>query len=457
MLTHDEVAKARRGRKSVFGALSLAGGLMSILCLGRWMALMLFVLPSLSHGESVEKKADLIEMAERVQARVVQERGLQAKKPIRWEVASKEKVRSYLLQTLREQYAPGEMKAEGLAMSAIGLIPASLNYEEFVVDLYEEQVGGYYDPKKDTFFLADWIPMSMQPSILSHELTHALQDQNFNIDKFVDRIRGNSDAMVARSALVEGEATLVMMMDAMGEMGMEPDTQALGLLDGTIGDMMFALSASQYPKFAEAPSALRELLLFPYIKGLTFVSEGRKRGGWKRVEKVYSDLPASTEQVIHPEKYYDQRDNPVDVPLFFLDKVPLGDWKKIYEDVLGEFTIRQMLEPIQSKDEMARAAAGWGGDRLRVFQAGKELAWIHLSVWDSDRDAVEFAGAMSKVIQHKKNGTVHQPLAGETRIVWKDEKGRVVSVERKGNKVLIVSDFDDGQTTKIRNAAWGGV
>ena len=415
-----------------------------------WVFVLLFMASGAWGGEQGES---LIELGKRVEQRVVKLRGLEVKKPIRWEGTSKDKVRADLLKTLNEQYAPGEMEKEGDALKALGLIPRDMQYKEFIVALYEEQVGGYYDPKKETFYLADWIAPAMQETIIAHELTHALQDQHFDIDEFIDRIRGNSDAMYARAALVEGEATLVMLADAMNNMGVEMDLSMLDL-DGVFGQMMIKMSSAQFPKFAEAPRALQEALMFPYIKGLGFVNFGRRQGGWKRIDQIYKDIPMSTEQVMHPQKYFDRRDPPTEITLDFLGKLVPEDWENIYEDVLGEFMTLQLLDPVDDLDEEKRAAAGWDGDKVRVFRKEKELAWVQLSVWDTEKDAVEFAGAFAKTVSSRLQGFTRQPLTKEPRIVWKSKNNRVVCVERHAARVLIVENLEADLAEKIRKAAF---
>ena len=415
-----------------------------------WVLVFLFVATGARGGEQGES---LVELGKRVEQRVVKLRGLEVKKPIRWEVTSKEKVRAYLLKTLDEQYAPGEMEKEGDALKALGLIPRDMHYKEFIVALYEEQVGGYYDPKKETFYLADWIAPSVQETIIAHELTHALQDQHFDIDEFIDRIKGNSDAMYARAALVEGEATLVMLADAMNNMGMEMDLSMLDL-DGVFGQMMIKMSSAQFPKFADAPRAMQATLMFPYIKGLGFVNYGIRRGGWKRIDQIYKDIPLSTEQVMHPQKYFERRDPPTEVTLDFLGKLVPEAWENIYEDVLGEFMTLQLLDPVEDLDEEKRAAAGWDGDKVRVFRRGKDLAWVQLSVWDTEKDAVEFAGAFAKTVTSRLKGFTRQPLTKEPRINWKNQDNRMVCVERNAERVLIVENLEADLAEKIRKAAF---
>ncbi len=417
------------------------------------LALILGWCPAVPAGPGTD---ELVELGRRVEARVSKLRGLDVKKPIRWEVTTKERVRAYVKKILAEQYAPGELEREGLAMQALGLIPPELEYHEFIVSLLEEQVGGYYDPKLEIFYLADWIAPAAQETIIAHELTHALQDQHFDIDRFVDRLRGNSDAMVARAALVEGGATMVMMLYAMRGAGVEVDPAMIDL-DGPLGSFLMSMSASQFPEFARAPRALREMLMFPYLKGLTFVAHGRRQGGWKRIDRIYSDLPASTEQVIHPQKYFGERDEPTPVDLGFLQGLVPEGFERLYEDVLGEFMTFQLLEPVGDRDEERRAAAGWDGDRFQVFSKGDRLAWVGWSVWDSEADATEFAGAFAKTVPARRPGFVRQPVGAEPVMSFVHPDGRSVLVARHGTRVLVVDGFGANLAAKIHQAAVGAV
>lgn len=421
-----------------------------------WLALAALVcVPALAEEPAdAPSPTELMSLARRVQERVAKLRELSFKKTIRFEMTTKDKVRAYLLQSINEQYRPGELEQEGLAWKALGLVPQELDYRAFMLALYEEQVGGYYDPKKKTFYLAEWIGAQLQEPIIAHELCHALDDQHFDLAKFNDRIRGDSDAMMARSALAEGVATLLMMMDSLQQAGGGEVDFSLLDLDGVLGSAMMSLQAQQFPQFAAAPEALRQALMFPYLKGLSFVSYGKKRLGWKRIDRAYGDLPRSTEQIMHPEKYFDERDAPVGVSLAALDRAALPGWKMIYEDVLGEFMSLQMLTEL-GDEEARRAAAGWDGDRLRVFQMGDALAFVHLSVWDSEDDAVEWAGAFAKTVKTRDPGFEHQPaVRGETRMVFTDPDRRAIIIERRKQTVLIVCRLPLALAEEIRKLVW---
>jgi len=384
---------------------------------------------------SVTPQQELIDLGKQCQQAVTEIRSLPILKPIVWQITSKEKVRAYLLKVLAQQYAPGEMEAEQDAMRVLGLIPRSMNYQQFMVDLYMEQVGGYYDPKLKIFYLADWIPAHLQKTIIFHELTHALQDQHFGIDKFIERIKGNSDRQLARAALVEGGATLVMM-------AAPPSAQKS--------------AADPSPTFAKAPRALRDTMLFPYVQGLGFVSHGRAQGGWSRIDRVYTDLPTSTEQILHPKKYFDQRDQPTPVSLPGIEKLVSG-WQKVHQDVLGEFMTRQLLQGLGDGQQVHQAAAGWDGDCTVVFRRGDALAWIQLSVWDSVPDAIEYANALAKTVPLRLAGFDLQASSPDSPRRWKNQQGQAIMLERQASRVLLIENLPVAKIEPIRKAVWSSV
>jgi len=406
--------------------------------------------PDANAGQNLNNQ--LIRMGKRVESRVAKLRGLPVKRPVRWEITTKQKVRKYLKKSMAEQYGPGEMEKEGQAMKALGLIPPGMQYQASVISLLEEQVGGFYDPKTEIFYLADWIAPSTQETIIAHELCHALQDQSFDIDKFVQRDPHNSDAMLAHSSVLEGEATLVMMLYSLGDSTMDLDLSMVDF-DGALGSLMISISSFQFPKFGQAPKALRDSLMFPYLKGLKFISYGKKIGGWKEIDKVYSHLPSSTEQVIHPEKFFLDRDDPSRVDLDFIEAQIKSPWEKIYEDVMGEFMTGQLLNLLDDRNEQQRGAAGWDGDKVKVFRRGSDLAWVGLWVFDSETDAIEYAGAFSKTVALRTQKLTMAPVDNTPTMRWKSDEGKSYLVSRLSKRVLIVYGLDSATTQTILEAA----
>jgi len=223
--------------------------------------------------------------------------------PVQSSTQSREEIERMLIKNLDEEMTPGQIHAAEITLKKLDLAPGDFQYRAFMLRLLTEQVAGYYDPRTQEFHLADWIDLDGQKPIMAHELTHALQDQHFNLRRFEHWPKGDSDAELAAHALIEGDATLTMAL----YVATNP-LRALAFLKslGATG-----MSTAELDK---APRALRETLLFPYQEGTDWTRTLYKQGGWERVSKAFVELPQSTEQILHPEKYF-AREAPVKVSL----------------------------------------------------------------------------------------------------------------------------------------------
>src|SRR5215831_12949594 len=205
---------------------------------------------------------------------------------------SRAEIERAVIKNLDEDTSSADTHAAEVTMKKLGLVPTDFQYRALMIRVLTEQVAGYYEPKTRQFHLADWIDVDGQRPVMAHELTHALQDQHFDLRRFEHWPKGDSDAELAVHALIEGDATLAMVMyissdpmravtflKSMGAMGV--DTKELN----------------------QAPRAIRESLLFPYQEGLTWTRTLYGQGGWSQVSQAFTTLPQSTEQIMHPEKY----------------------------------------------------------------------------------------------------------------------------------------------------------
>ena len=325
-------------------------------------------------------------------------RGLRVKRSVPCLLQNREEVKQYLLTTIKTKIPSEKLAMEGLVYRALGFIPPEFNYEEGLVKLYLDQLGGYYDPERDHFVMAAWMPAILQVPVAVHELTHALQDQHFNLDPFMDPKRYDGDQLMSRSALVEGDATAVMVdytRRLMGQPGLskEKDVSAI-MLQNLLGTGM--ITATQ-----DVPQSLVNMLIFPYTSGLRFVHSHMRKGGYQAVDRVYKNPPRSSEEILHPEKYPASANEFVsvaDAPDIF------GEGKQrpiVYRDTVGEFGISALLSSfVANKGECAKAASGWGGDRVVVYKQDADpnpaVVWrVH---WDTEKDAKEFFEIYLQVI-----------------------------------------------------------
>ena len=209
-------------------------------------------------------------------------------RPVKSGAQSRPEIERMIIKNLDEETTPAEMHATEVALKKFGLVPSDCQYRPFVIKLLSEQVAGYYDPKAQQFYLADWIELEGQKPVMAHELTHALQDQHFNLRRFENWPKGDSDAELAAHALIEGDATLAMTL----YMAKNP-LVALAFIRSLGAEGM---SSEQ---FKQAPRALRESLVFPYEQGYEWATQLYKSGGWTLISKAFKKLPQSSEQILH--------------------------------------------------------------------------------------------------------------------------------------------------------------
>jgi hypothetical protein len=370
-------------------------------------------------------------------AEVLQEtseiRELPILRPVKSGAQSRAEIERMIIRNLDEETTPAEMHATELQLKKLGLVPSDFQYRQFIIGLLTEQVAGYYDPKAQQFYLADWIDLQGQLPVMAHELTHALQDQHFDLRRFEKWPKDDADGELAAHSLIEGDAMMTMMRYILRKP--ERLTEFNQAMSGT------AATASE--KIDSAPRALRETLLFPYEQGGQFVARLYARGGWKQVSQSFTDLPQSTEQILHADKYF-AREAPVKVEMPDISKQLGKGWKRIDYDNSGEWSYYLILdEYLKSASESEKAAAGWGGDRYALYEGPKgEVMLAQLTTWDTEKDANEFFAAyVERSKRRYENASVDELVATiqtavrQTKMVTK-EGGVLIS--QNGSRVLIL-------------------
>ena len=358
-------------------------------------------------------------------------RKLPVLRPVKSGAQSRAEIERMLVQNLDQESTPAEMHASELTLRKFGLVPADFQLRPFIIKLLTEQVMGYYDPKTQIFYLADWVNLDEQQPVMAHELTHALQDQHYNLRRFEHWPKGDSDAELAAHALVEGDAMLSMSFYVMRD------------LKRAVAMMKSMNAGGSTQEIDRAPRALKESLLFPYDQGLSFTQQLYKRGGWAQVSQAFTELPQSTEQVMHPDKYF-AHDTPIKVVVPDIASALGAGWRRIDYDVNGEWNYYEILaEYLSSDKEAERAAAGWGGDRYAVYeqaQTGSVLI-AQATTWDTEQDAREFADAYAKrVVKRYKDAAPDEQPSGASayvRNVWRTGEGLVI-MQRQGASVIIL-------------------
>jgi hypothetical protein len=394
-------------------------------------------------ASSASRNASIVATTAAVLKETSEIRELPILRPVKSGAQSRAEIERMLIKNLDEQATPAQMHATELALRKFGLAPYDFEYRSFIIKLLTEQVAGYYDSKTREFHLADWLDLEGQKPVMVHELTHALQDQHFHLRRFEKWPHGDSDAELAAHALIEGDATLAMTIYmAQNPLVALAFTRSLG-----------SSTAMASVQFNQAPRALRESLVFPYGAGTEWATQLYKRGGWSMVSKAFTQLPLSSEQIIHPEKYFSY-ERPLKIVLPDLDDHLGSGWKEIDSDVNGEWSYYLILDQfLNSPSESRRAAAGWAGDRFAIYEDAKrdQVMLAHVSAWDSENDAREFFNAyVKRTAKRYPEATLmadNQAAGPNTFLRWQTPEGKV-AIELRGLRVVVIEGIPEGADEK---------
>jgi len=328
----------------------------------------------------------------KIEAQVSRLRELIFLKPSIYNEVGREEVKSILLKEFNEEYSSGELVRTGKVMKKFGLIKPDYDLEKGLLSLYGEQIGAFYDPDRKAVFSVRGMNLGkgLSNAMLAHELTHMLQDQNFDIKRILDDKKRNDDEKLSHSSLIEGDATLLMQLFYM-------DSLSFSIL----WDAVSALLVEQ-KEFHEAPMALQENIMFPYLKGLLFVTFIYQKSGWKGVNDCYRRLPVSTEEVLHPSKYILNNDKPAKIEWPELKSFKNGH-DMLEENVLGEFNTSVLLRHFLGMNISAKTWEGWGADRYQIYEnkSNGKLSLIWLTLWDTLPDTEEFLKGYNRLVQVK--------------------------------------------------------
>ncbi|HUG38926.1 MAG TPA: hypothetical protein VMM12_00490 [Longimicrobiales bacterium] len=330
--------------------------------------------------------------------RIAEASGLEVRAPVRYAMQPRAEARAFIARQLEEEFGPGELEGMARAYKAFGLLPDTVDLDRLLLELYTEQVIGYYDPRTDRLYVVEGAERETAAPVVAHELVHALQDQLVPLDSLVARERGNDRQMAAQAA-AEGQATLVMLaLQAEQTMGRRLDPALLPDLAELLRPAAEAENA-QFPVFNRAPRLIRETMLFPYVAGAAFLQAlYRATDGDGPVVPFGDLLPHSTEQVMNPEARFLPRP---DVPTEVWLERPAAGWRTVYENNLGQLEVSILLAE-HLDDQAAAAAEGWDGDRYALLEGpggGEALVWY--SVWDDDAAADRFAAAYHRMLDRR--------------------------------------------------------
>jgi hypothetical protein len=383
--------------------------------------------------------AEFAATADEVLKQVSEITGLKLLVPLKKTLRSRDEIRAYVIREMNEEKKPAERYAEARSAEAFGLIPKGFDLDNFMIDLLTEQIAGLYDPKAREFYIADWIALDDQRMVMAHELTHALQDQHFQIEAWEKAARPNDDAELAREAVLEGSA-MAAMIDYLLK-GTGHSVEDLPAIDPSV----FAGDMSKSPKLQEAPQFLKDAMIFPYFGGLTFSTAILKPAGWNGLSAVFAKPPLSTQQILHPALYKSGK-APAQVAIPSFEKLLGADWAKIDENVMGEFGWREILKQFLGEENAKSLAAAWDGDRYALYEhkQTKQLILVARLRLDSEEHAGRFFGQYSDALEKKYGGHENAPRlsnflffdAPDGGVFWRCVGAECISVEGTSRAVF---------------------
>jgi hypothetical protein len=406
-----------------------------------------------------------------------EETGLPIKSSVKRQLTTRGAVESYLNQKFQEDEGAKRLQRGEIVLKKFGLLDRDFDLKPFLLALLKEQIEAYYDSKTKTVNMLDWVAVDEQKPVLAHELTHALQDQRVNLEKWGDQTPSDvstnysedldhlskDEFDTAREAVVEGQATAVMMDNILKPMGksLVKDPEVVELIKNQMA------GSENSPVLSRAPLLLSESLLFPYREGLSFeqdlwMDKGREAAFAGALDRP----PSSTWEIINPREF-EKAKVPV-VPLM-PDIHPIVDktYKPYDIGQVGELDLH-ILTQLFGGENAARdltpswdGGIYWAGQRLSATtpaeqSSTKSISLFYLSAWKSAASARAFAELYANALGRKYSG-LHKDEghaaptdapAGSAEQVFTTNEGPVV-ITARGRLVFVSESFDLDQARKL--------
>jgi hypothetical protein len=352
---------------------------------------------SLINGDKVNSQ-----QAAKIEAGIQDIRQLRFKHPVPLVVKTQDQAETMMEADLMRDYTDDQIKADAAAGVLVGLYPAGIDLKAASLKLLKSQVAGFYDPHNKEMVLVEggadvgiWNSAEefmiqrdvVGEMLLAHELTHALQDQNFDLESRMDMLKDDDDRGLALKTVAEGDATIAGFAYALGRM----DDSAVDALADNLNQLPSALAAEA----PNTPEGLSVPMLFQYSEGVRFVGEAYRRGGWQAVDALYRNPPQSSHQILHPALYFDSTTPALQprIELAGYDKIMRG-WKKADDDTYGELMLRVILERnLGKKSSEVELASRWAADRMIILQKGTGTSVIWMIAFSDTQTATHFAAA----------------------------------------------------------------
>jgi len=331
-----------------------------------------------------------------IQTQVVDERGLQPRDQVPVVLLSPTELRQNVVNDFLADYTDEENADDVYELSIIGLLNPGFDLRDLYINLLSEQIAGYYDNEMKEMFVVQGQGFEGPERLTySHEFTHVLQDQNYDIENGLnyndDACEADTERCAAIQALIEGDATLSEYTWYQYYATAQDQQQVIQYYNSL-----------KSPVYDSAPAFLKDDFVFPYHQGLTFVQTIHDQGGWTAVDAIYKNPPVSTEQILHPELY--PADTPIAVDLPDIASSLGTGWREVSRNQMGEWytyliLARGVNQSANLNDSTAQsAAAGWGGDEYLVLHNDSQnsTAFVMKTIWDTTNDASEFSSALQR-------------------------------------------------------------
>ncbi len=366
--------------------------------------------PKKEHIVTAEEAKELFESLDEILGFASKDTLLPLKHPVKRNMVGREEVEKYIGDKFKDDADRIRFERSELVMKKFGFLPRKFNLHDFLIKLLGEQVAGYYDEDSKVMNMLNWVELDMQKPVMAHELTHALQDQNFDLQKMTKRDeeiekRGPADpnALImvdeestARSAVMEGQAMIVLFDYMLAPSGrtVESSPQLIDLMESQME------KSGDSPLLDSAPLMLREDLLFPYGPGMKFIARLLKEGGKKLAfTGVLEHMPLTTREILEPQEYIaGHRVKPLLLPdLGFLKK----DFEPFDAGAVGELDVKILLKQYSEDSVADRLAPEWRGGSYYAASrrdakpsdtnSSAHIGLLYVSRWSSDKIAEEFA------------------------------------------------------------------
>ena len=321
--------------------------------------------------------------------------GLNQKHPVPYGRMTKKQLRQFLNKRIKKTLRPEEIRADEISLKMFGLVPQDFDLKKSTLDLLTEQAAAFYDyDEKKLFLLAD-SSFSAETTTLAHELSHALADQYFNLENFMEETPSNDDENLAHTAVVEGQASWLMIAYELKRGGQKPiPTEEMLRSVADSGET----SMADFPVLKTSPLYIQQSLLFPYAQGTLFFEAVHRKLGNAAFGAVFTDPPTGSAQIIHPEKYF-THEKPA-VPA--LPKLAT-EGKELTDGSMGEFDHQMLLQQYLGATKALELAPHLRGGQFRIDTRGRDgrFRLLYAAEWNSPQSAMEYFEAYRKILKAK--------------------------------------------------------